>query len=142
MASLKEKFSEFFNMFEDVEKIDAEKIKATLESSMKFSQLLQDKMVSGTEEEKKELQEFLQEMQAKIEEEKKKIFEKIGMSENELISYLENKENFTDEQWRAMQDMKKELMETVMPGGGEMLEKTQKVEKLKNKKLKTQWVQG
>lgn len=133
MLKLKEEFSGLFEFFKNADSIKMEDMKETLEETIRFSEKLKDRLINGTKEEKEELHEFLQEMQAKIEEEKNKLFQKIGVSEEDLKAFISNKENFSEEEWGAMQDMKHYVQETIEP------------EKNKPKKInrsKTQWIQS
>jgi len=133
MLNLKEEFSSLFDFFNQNDEIKMEKFKETLEETVRFSEKLKDKLISGTKEEKEELHEFLQEMQTKIEEEKNKMFQKIGVSEEDLKTFLTNKDNFSESEWSAMQEMKNYIQETIEQPA---------VKSKKIKKSKTKWIQS
>lgn len=101
---LKEKYSEIIGFFE----LDSEEKKAAfseiLAKSLQFSEEMKDKMLHGTDEERNEVEEILAEMRGKISEETSKICSEIGISEEELPSYLANPNNFSDAEWGVMQD--------------------------------------
>lgn len=133
MLKFKEEFSEIVEFFNTGEEINLGKFKAALEEAIKFSEKLKDKIIHGTQEEKEELKDFLQEMQTKIEDEKNKLFQKIGISEEELKAYIGNKDNFSETEWSAMQEMKSYIKENV-----ESITNEHK----KAKKTKAKWLQS
>jgi len=135
MLKLKQEFSELFEFFNVGEQPTMKNFEAMLEKAFKFSQKLQDKLLNGTEEEKKELQEFMQEMQKKVEAEKEKLFEKIGITENDIKDFLSSKENFSDAEWNAIQEVKK----TTQKEDSTEKEKASKINKFKSK---TKWIQS
>lgn len=135
MLKLKDEFSELFDVFNQDEDVKFEKFKDTLEETVKFSEKLKDTFLNGTEEEKQELQEFLEDMQSKIENEKNKLFQKMGISEEELKAFVTNKDNFSETEWNAMQEMKNYLQEVIDPS-----EKEPK--RVKKHRSKTKWIQS
>ncbi len=134
MLKLKQEFSNIFDFFDLDEEARADKFQKTLEDTIRFSEKIKDRIANGTEEERKELQSFLNDMQEKIEEEKNNVFKKIGISEEELQGFINDKKNFSEEEWSSMQAMKTYLKETITPDA----EKP----KVKRKKIKTKWIQS
>lgn len=132
MLKLKEEFFQIFDFLNPGdEEIKFEKFQETLEQTVKFSEKIKDKLINGTKEEKEELEAFLKEMQEKVESEKNKLFQKIGISENDLKAFINNKENFSEEEWNSMQEMKVYVEDTIDPA-----------KKNKVKKMKTKWLQS
>ncbi|NGX33996.1 MAG: hypothetical protein K1060chlam1_00341 [Candidatus Anoxychlamydiales bacterium] len=134
MLKLQQEISSIFDFFDLEEEAKLEKFQETLESAIKFSEKIKDRIANGTEEERKELQAFLNEMQEKIENEKNKVFEKIGVSEEDLQTFLNDQNNFTEEEWNSMQSMKDYLKQTIIP--------SEEKPKIKRKKSKTKWIQS
>jgi hypothetical protein len=138
MLTLKQEFSSFLDFFDEESKLDenskVEKFQQNLEKLAMFSEKIKDRVASGSEKEREELQEFLVELQEKIEKEKSKLFEKIGVSEEDLKAFLSDKKNFSDEEWSAMQEMKTYLNQNAMP--------QEEAIKVKRKRSKTKWIQS
>lgn len=133
MAKLKEDLSKFFDYFNLEPEARVEKFQEALQETVRFSEKIKDKIINGSEEEREELQEFLLEFQGQIEEEKNKLFEKIGISEEDLQKYLLDKNNFSEEEWQSMENVKDHITDTVFP------------EAKKTKKVKTRsknWIQS
>jgi len=135
MLKLKQEFPEIFEFFELDDQARIEKFQEILSQIARFSEKIQDRILNGTEEDNRELQDFLKDMQEKVEKEKSKVFEKVGISEEQFKEFLNDKNNFSEEDWASMQEMKSYLKETVMP----TLPKTNKI---KRKKSKTKWIQS
>jgi len=136
MLKLKEEFSDLFGFFDLDEEARAEKFQETINQTVRFSEKVKEKIANGTQEEKEELQDLLEEMQEKIEQEKTQLFEKIGISEEDLSNFLSDKNNFSEEEWRAMQEMKSYVAEN-QPQPKVPVKKVKK-----HKKSKTQWIQS
>ncbi|NGX48553.1 MAG: hypothetical protein K940chlam5_00141 [Candidatus Anoxychlamydiales bacterium] len=135
MLKLKQEFPEIFDFFELDDEARVGKFEEILSQIARFSEKIQDRILNGTEEENGELQDFLKDMQEKVENEKAKVFEKVGVSEEQFKEFLNDKNNFSEEDWASMQEMKGYLKETVMPN-------VPKINKIKRKKSKTKWIQS
>ncbi|NGX30337.1 MAG: hypothetical protein K940chlam4_01183 [Candidatus Anoxychlamydiales bacterium] len=133
MLKLKQEFPEIFDFFELDDEARVEKFHEILSQIARFSEKIQDRILHGTEEDNRDLQDFLKEMQEKVENEKAKVFEKVGISEDQFKEFLNDKNNFSEEDWAAMQEMKTYLKETTMPVASK---------KIKRKKSKTKWIQS
>ena len=138
MLTLKQEFSSFFDFFDEESKLNedskVEKFQENLEKLAMFSEKIKDRVANGSEKEREELQDFLSELQGKIETEKSKLFEKIGVSEEDLKAFLSDKKNFSDEEWSAMQEMKTYLKQNAMP--------QEVTKKVKRRRSKTKWIQS
>jgi len=135
MLKLKKEFTELFSFFDLDDEAKTKRFQEVLEETMRFSEKIKDRIANGSEEEREELKVFLDELQVKIEEEKNKMFQKIGISEDELKEFLNNRENFSDEEWRSMTEVKDYMKQSINP-----MEK--KPKKIKTKKSKTKWIQS
>lgn len=135
MLKLKQEFPEIFDFFELDDQERIEKFQEILSQIARFSEKIQDRILNGTKEETDELQEFLREIQDKVQEEKSKLFEKIGISEDDFKDFLNDKNNFSEEDWSSMQEMKGYLKDNVIPTA-------QKSKKVKKHKSKTKWIQS
>jgi hypothetical protein len=67
---------------------------------------------TGTPEEKQEMIRLMREVYTKLATQSQKITDKTGMSEEELLNFSENPNNFSPEQWRLMQEVKKKMSES------------------------------
>ncbi|NGX32385.1 MAG: hypothetical protein K1060chlam4_00428, partial [Candidatus Anoxychlamydiales bacterium] len=126
---------EIFDFFELDDEARVEKFEEILSQIARFSEKIQDRILNGTEEDNKDLQDFLKDMQEKVENEKAKVFEKVGVSEEQFKEFLNDKSNFSEEDWASMQEMKGYLKETIMPN-------VPKINKIKRKKSRTKWIQS
>ena len=135
MLKLKQEFPEIFDFFELDDEARVEKFEEILSQIARFSEKIQDRILNGTEEDNKDLQDFLKDMQEKVENEKAKVFEKVGVSEEQFKEFLNDKSNFSEEDWASMQEMKGYLKETIMPN-------VPKINKIKRKKSRTKWIQS
>lgn len=135
MLKFKKDISKFFDYFDLDPEARAEKFQETLHETVRFSEKIKDQIMNGSEEEREELQVFLDELQEKIEIEKNKLYEKIGISEKDLQAYLKDKNNFSEEEWQAMENMKDYITETTFP-------ETKKPKKIKTGSKKAKWIQS
>ncbi|MFA6118442.1 MAG: hypothetical protein WCT85_03035 [Parachlamydiales bacterium] len=135
MTNLKQEFSKLFDFFSLDDNERAEKFVDVINEIVKFSEKMQEEIVKGSDEERKEIQEFLDKLKVQVEEEKSKLFEKMGISEDALKEYISNKENFSDEEWTVMQEMKKQVKEELDP-------KSEKPKKINKKRSNKTWIQS
>ncbi len=138
MVKLKEELPNFLDFFDQEDDVKVEKFEEAINEAMKFSEIMQDKAANGSEEEKKQIQEYLDDMRAKLEEEKNKLFEKIGISQEELKAFIENKDNFTEEEWQSMQQVK----QYVKDQAEDALKVNNNTVKPKRRKAKANWIQS
>ncbi|NGX56152.1 MAG: hypothetical protein K1060chlam5_00387 [Candidatus Anoxychlamydiales bacterium] len=137
MVKLKENIPDItglLNIEDSDEKM--EKFSETLEDVLKFSDNLQHKIVNGSEEDRKEIEKYLEKMKEKVEEEKNKLFKMIGISEEELMEFINNKENFSEEEWRSMQEVK-DLVKDAMKDPSK-----ENKPRPKSKRVKANWIQS
>jgi hypothetical protein len=60
----------------------------------------------------------------------------MGISEEELKAFITNKENFSEQEWKAMQEMKKYIQGAIEPPPED------KPTKVKRKKSRLNWMQS
>jgi Asp-tRNA(Asn)/Glu-tRNA(Gln) amidotransferase C subunit len=96
--------SKLINLSDEDNKI--EKFSESLEDVLKFADNIQNKILNGSEEDRQEIEKYLENVKTQVEKEKNKLFEMIGVSEDELQEFINNKENFSEEEWNAMQEVK------------------------------------
>lgn len=80
--------------------------------SLRLFEKLKDILGSCSEEEKKEVFAVMAEMHQFLLKESKKIAERSGMSEDQLLRFSENPDNFTPNQWKALEVIKVKLNDT------------------------------
>lgn len=107
---LKEKFERLFHAFDKKAHGQEVNLESVFRDSIEFFQQLKRELQTATPEERKDLMHMVQEMNDKINEESYKICSKTGMSEQQLMEYAENPNNFSEHQWRTIQKGKGEML--------------------------------
>lgn len=80
--------------------------------SLRLFEKLKDTLATCSDEEKKQVFEVMAEMHKFLMQETKKIAEKSGMSEEQLLRFSENPDNFSPSQWKALEVIKQKLDQT------------------------------
>lgn len=80
--------------------------------SMEFFEKLKTQLQTGSPEEKKEAVALMGEMYSKMMGEVKKISEKTGLTEEQLMTFAENPNNFTQDQWKVIKEAKDKISKT------------------------------
>lgn len=107
---------DFKNLMERFEKESNKKGKIDLldlfKESLKLFEKLKDTLATCSKEEKKQVFEVMAEMHQFLLQETRKIAERTGMSEEQLLRFAENPDNFSASQWKALEVIKIKLDET------------------------------
>lgn len=74
-----------------------------------FFEKVQIELEKGSPEEKQELLDMMEKMYKKLNEESERISKEAGMSEQELMAYSENPDNFSPMQWMLLEHTKKSM---------------------------------
>ncbi len=110
MADEFKRIMAFFNLSPEEKEGHLQEV---FEESFAYFERFKHLIETGTLEEKKEAVERALALKKKIEEETKQILEKTGMSEEELVQFSENPQNFSESQWKVIENAKQELQEVV-----------------------------
>jgi hypothetical protein len=100
------KIMAFFSM--DPEK-KAHELEHVFENSIEFFEKFKEILQHGTPEQKQEVLNQVMQLQVKLQQETARMCEETGFSEEQLKEFAENKENFSTEEWGAIQAAKKKL---------------------------------
>ena len=138
---LKEEYKDLFGFFDKDPKEKAENFAQTLQQSLEFSEKMKEKLLKGTEEEKKEVMSLLEELKEQLASQTKDILNQVGLSEEELNAYMENSENFSPEEWNTIQDVRKYVEDLAKKAAPHPLEEKEEVKKAK-KIAKQYWMQS
>lgn len=100
------KIMAFFSM--DPEK-KAGELEHVFEYSIDFFEHFKETLQHGTPEQKQEMLNQVMQLNEKLQQETARMCEETGFSETQLKEFAENKENFSEEEWSAIQMAKKKL---------------------------------
>jgi len=92
----------------------AEHLPRIFEDSVDYFERFKHIMLHGTKEEKEKAMENVARLKVRIERETKNVCERTGMTPEELTAYSNNRENFSEEQWNAIEEAKKKLQSGVV----------------------------
>jgi hypothetical protein len=107
--SLEQDLPKIFEFFEMEPEEKALNFQSTVANAIRFSEKLQEVYKNGSQEEKEQIHDILDEMREKISQETKKLYESLGLTEEELVAYIDNPDNFSAEEWALLQDANKKL---------------------------------
>ncbi len=100
------KIMAFFSM--DPEK-KAGELEHVFEYSIEFFEHFKETLQHGTPEQKQEMLNQVTQLNEKLQQETARMCEETGFSESQLKEFAENQENFSEEEWSAIQTAKKKL---------------------------------
>jgi len=114
-------------------------------NSIEFFEHFKKTLHSGTPEEKSAFMKEVMELQEKLKLETEKMCKETGLSEDELKEFSQQKENFSEEEWRSIQSAKQKFEEqaeeltSIIP----QPQKPQESSKKEGKKtVKKKWVKS
>lgn len=108
---LRDDYNRLMKLFQEGaegKKIDLDEV---FKQSIEFFQHLKGQIEKGSPEEKKEAMAMMAEMYNQMMAETKKITQQSGFSEEQLLAYAENPNNFSPEQWKQIQESKQKISE-------------------------------
>jgi hydroxymethylglutaryl-CoA reductase len=97
-----------------------------------FFEKLKQELRIADEAQKREIFALMNDMHKKLLAETKKISEKTGMTDDQLLKFIENPSNFSPDQWQTIQEAK-----TKMKHASEELTQSLKVQSSREKPVKT-----
>lgn len=106
---IRKQFNKLYRHFSEQGKGTKVNFEQMMADTMEFFEQVQLELQEGSPEEKKELLEMMEKMYQKLNEESERISEEAGMSEEELMAYSENPDNFTPMQWMLLEHTKKSM---------------------------------
>jgi hypothetical protein len=80
------------------------------EESLQFFEKLKQMIENGTDKEKEEAMLIMSEMYKKLISECKELTEKTGLTEEQILAFAENPNNFSPDQWEMIQDTRRNMM--------------------------------
>jgi hypothetical protein len=101
-----EKLMNYFQQSMEGKPVNLEDVCA---QSLAFFQDIRGQLESGNEQEKQETLLMMAEMYKKLMGECKKLTERTGMTEEQIIALADNPQNYTQEQWRLIQETKQNV---------------------------------
>ena len=139
MSSLKQDIPKVLDFFDLDSRGKAEQFSSILRFSMQLADKIKEKLVYGKEEEKQEIFELIEDLKNKVKQETKKICTDLGLSEEDLFFFMNNPNNFSEEEWNIM----KEAKDFVEKEGYSLpQEKKTSPKKRKKRSKKSQWIQS
>jgi hypothetical protein len=108
---LKDEFSRLLALFADGAEGKPVNLQQIFAESLVFFEHLNEQIKNGTPEEKKEALRMMNEMYAEMIKETKKICDKTGLTEEQLNAFSENPNNFSQEQWKGIQEAKEKIVQ-------------------------------
>jgi len=110
MSEMEEEFNKLLQSITAAQQ-NKSNIDDTVKIVMDFFMHLKMKMESASPEERTQMVKQMSDMYQKLTDTLKNVGERTGMTEQELLAFAENPNNFTPEQWRTMQESKRALIE-------------------------------
>ena len=107
--SMKEEFDRLMSLFHDTADGKKQSLEEVFSQSLEFLTHLQELIATGSGEDKREAVKMMQEMYAQMMIESKRITERSGLTEEQLVAFAENPDNFTPEQWKEIQSSKSKI---------------------------------
>jgi hypothetical protein len=80
--------------------------------SVEFFQKLKEYIEHGTDKEKEEAYLLMHEMYKRLMVECKQLTEKTGLTEEQILSFAENPNNFSSAQWQMIQETRQDMVKT------------------------------
>jgi len=107
--SLKQELPKILEFFEMEPEEKALHFHSTVENAIQFSENLQEAYRAGSEKQREEIHDMLSEMREKISEQTKILCNNLGLSEEELVAYAENPDNFSKDEWELLKEANKKM---------------------------------
>ena len=143
---MKEKIDELEKLYSEINELTPEKMEMLVSESIKTFEQILGQMNSGSEEEKKEAVKAAERLRENLEKQAQKAVDKLKISTDELEAFASNPDNFSEEEWEALQRAKGDLesYQTDVVKRGVTAEDLQKESQAKSKKKKQKplWVAG
>lgn len=108
---MKNNIEKLEDLFKNISTLSPEQVEDVVHQFVKVFEQLVTKMQTGSEKDKEEAFAQAESLRNTLEAQASKILEDSGFSYKEIQEYASNKENFSEEEWKAMQAAKAELEE-------------------------------
>jgi ClpP class serine protease len=116
---LREEFTKLMEKFKrGVESQSNPNLPELFKDSIQLFERLKDMLAQSNEQEKKEIIKLMAEMHDFLSRETKKLAEKTGLSEDQMLRFAENPDNFSAEQWRTLELIRARLNKTATEMAG------------------------
>ena len=106
---MEDEFKKILNFFEMSTEDKADKLDTVFEETSVFLERFKHVFETGTPEEKKAMIEKVMELQTRLKGEMTKLTETSGLSEEQIMQFAMNPENFKDGQWDAIEHSRKKI---------------------------------
>ncbi len=106
---MKDNIKKLEELFNDLSDITPEKMETLVKESVKAFEQILLQLNSGDEKQRKEAQGVAEKLRDTLEKHSFKALEAINMNAKELEAFTNNPDNFSPEEWEAMQKAKNEL---------------------------------
>jgi hypothetical protein len=108
---MKEEFNKLMALLKQHQEGKQVNLDELLKASTVFFKHLQDAFLTANPEDKKEILHMVNEMYAAMAAQARQLSKSSGMTQEDIAGYVQNPNNFTPEQWRLMEESRKEIME-------------------------------
>jgi len=106
---MEDEFKKILNFFEMSTEDKADKLDAVFEETSVFLERFKHVFETGTPEEKKAMIEKVMELQTRLKGEMTKLTETSGLTEEQIMQFAMNPENFKEGQWDAIERSRKKI---------------------------------
>ncbi len=129
-------------LFGDINDITPEKMESLVKESIKAFEKVITQLNSSDEKEREEAKKAAEKLRDTLEKHSRKAMESINMSSKELEAFTSNPNNFSAEEWEAMQQAKQDLMayQKDMAQKGYVPGQTEEKEQGAKKRKKPLWI--
>ncbi len=104
-----EKLNDLEALLGDISDLTPEKMDKLVKESIGAFEELVNLMNNGSEEDKKKAMEGAEKLRENLEKQAEKAVEQLKISTDELDTFIENPDNFSEEEWEALQKAKGDL---------------------------------
>lgn len=144
---LQDEFKRLMTLFQEAADGKAINLEEVFAQSLAFFEHLKHQIATGSQEDKIEAMRLMSEMYQQMIATSRRICETTGMSEEQLVSFAENPDNFTPEQWRAIQASKDQIADSgkdlaKLLEGTQQRPSSSKEKKPPHKGPKSQWMRS
>jgi len=109
---LQDEYRKIMEQFKQTIEGDPVKLEDLCQNSLEFFQKVQDVIQTGTDKEKKEAVDMMSDMYQSLLSETKHLTENVGMTEEQLMNFAENSNNFDPSQWKLIQETRETMSKT------------------------------
>lgn len=114
-GKLSDKFEDFFKRLDELtESKSVAHMDTFVHEALKLFETIRLRLISENEEERQEAMQMAQKLQEKLMEHSQKAFQATGMNEEHLKNFLNQPENFNQNEWKVLEKAQKEISDYQM----------------------------